>query len=106
MDVFFSALLQVLAPQTLGVMLLGATLTGYLFRTIPMVFRICLGVTSLMMVTPGLESTLWGAAIAGPLIVAEFLLAKRSTGARHAALAAADDPRWGGLDRRRRHFLQ
>ncbi len=56
-----------------GVMLLGASLAGYLFRPIPMLSRIILAITSLMMVAPGIQSTIIGASIATVIVFIEYL---------------------------------
>jgi TRAP transporter 4TM/12TM fusion protein len=66
---------------TVGVIMLGAALTGYLLGPMPAWQRWLMGIAALLLITPGLGSGLAGALLLAPVLIAQ----KRA--ARPAALA-------------------
>ena len=64
----------------LGIVMLGAALTGYLLRPIGRTLRVVLGVAAIMMVTPDLQTNLWSIAVASPVLVAQLVSWRRSRG--------------------------
>ncbi len=72
---------------SIGVILLGAALTGYLLTTIPFVQRMVLGFAALLLVTPGLQTDLVGIGIALPVLLLQAAAFRRKPGARPARAA-------------------
>jgi TRAP transporter 4TM/12TM fusion protein len=58
-----------LSTCVLGIVLLGAALTGFLFRPMPWLPRGLAGLAALLMISPGLVPTLLGLALALPVVL-------------------------------------
>ncbi len=58
----------------LGVFMLAASVSGYLIAPMSGIFRTLIALSGLFMVAPGLESDLWAAAFAAPVIIQQFVL--------------------------------
>jgi TRAP transporter 4TM/12TM fusion protein len=57
----------------IGIVMLGAALTGFMLRPISMKMRLLLGVAAVMMVTPNWQANLWALVLAAPVLAGQFL---------------------------------
>ena len=57
----------------LGIMMLGAALTGYMLRPIGRIARVVLGVAAIMMVAPNWQANLWAIALAAPVLITQLI---------------------------------
>jgi len=57
----------------IGIVLLGAALTGYLIAPMGKPLRILLAVGAILIVAPSMETNLWGLALAAPVLVQQWL---------------------------------
>ena len=73
---------------TIGVVLLGSALTGYMLVPIPRLQRLVLGLAALMLVAPGLRTDLIGVGIAVPILLLQVAAFRR-----HNRRRPADAPR-------------
>ena len=55
-----------------GVIMLGAALTGYFVRPMGIVSRLLLGVAAIMMVAPDLHTNLWALLVAAPVLLGQL----------------------------------
>ncbi len=60
-----------------GIVMLGAALTGYLLRPMSVFWRLVLAVAAIMMVAPDVQVNLWAAAVAAPVLVLQLLSWRR-----------------------------
>jgi TRAP transporter 4TM/12TM fusion protein len=60
-----------------GVMMMGAALTGYLLRPMRWPSRAVLGLAAVLMVDPGMLTNLIGAALGAPVLLAQYLATRR-----------------------------
>jgi len=70
--------LQTTGTCILGIVMLGAALTGYMLRTISWPLRLVLAVAAVMMVAPDLETNLWAAAVAAPILLLQIISWKKT----------------------------
>ena len=71
----------------IGIILLGAALTGFLVAPMGMALRLLLAAGAILIVAPSMETNLWGLALAAPVLVQQWL-GWRSRRATAAPLAA------------------
>ncbi len=64
----------------IGILMLGAALTGYLLREMSMPFRVLLGIAAILMVAPDLVTNLYALGIATPVLVSQALALRREPG--------------------------
>lgn len=57
----------------IGIVMLGAALTGYFLRPMNRLWRLLLGVAAVMMVTPDWEANLWAVVVAAPVLLVQIL---------------------------------
>jgi TRAP-type uncharacterized transport system fused permease subunit len=62
----------------IGILMLGAALTGYLLREMSMPNRMLLGVAAILMVAPDLVTNLYALGIAAPVLVSQVLALRRT----------------------------
>lgn len=62
----------------IGIVMLGAALTGYMLRPISWPLRLVLAVAAIMMVAPDVETNLWAAAVAAPILLLQFFAWKNT----------------------------
>ena len=75
--------ISVTVSCVIGILLLGAALTGYLIAPMAKPLRILMAVGAVLIVAPSMESNLWGGALVLPVLVQQWLgwRANRSTAA-------------------------
>ena len=73
----------------LGILMLGAALTGYMFCPMGKIARALLGVAAIMMVAPNWQSNAWSLVIAAPVLIAQLVGWQRG---RLSPAQAADRP--------------
>ncbi|MET4698595.1 TRAP transporter 4TM/12TM fusion protein [Constrictibacter sp. MBR-5] len=69
----------------IGIVLLGAALTGYLIAPMGKPLRILLAVGAVLIVAPSMETNLWGLALAAPVLVQQWLGWRRAAASPLAA---------------------
>lgn len=57
----------------IGIIMLGAALTGYLLRPMGIIARWLLAIAAIMMVAPDIQANLWALVVAAPVLLAQFL---------------------------------
>ncbi len=62
----------------IGILMLGAALTGYLLREMSMPYRVLLGVAAILMVAPDMITNLYALGIALPVLVSQALAFRRA----------------------------
>lgn len=76
--------LHVTTTCILGIVMLGAALTGYMLCVMSWPWRALLGVGAVMMVAPSVQANLWAALVAAPVLVAQILGWRRQRDAVHS----------------------
>jgi len=56
-----------------GIVMLGASLTGYLLRPMSLFFRLWLAVAAIMMVVPSASVNLWAVLVAAPVLISQIV---------------------------------
>jgi len=69
-----------------GIVLLGASLTGYLLRPMSLFFRLWLAVAAIMMVVPSGSVNLWAVLVAAPVLISQIAGWHKHRGASSQAL--------------------
>lgn len=62
----------------IGIIMLGAALTGYMLRSISMFWRLWLAIAAIMMVAPSLKLNLYAALLAAPVLFMQYLSWRRT----------------------------
>lgn len=62
----------------IGILMLGAALTGYLLREITMPNRVLLGIAAILMVAPDMLTNLYSLGIAAPVIIGQIIALRRT----------------------------
>ena len=75
---------QICVSALLGIFAIAAALNGYIFRRIPVIFRLILAAGGLGMLVPGLLTDIVGLALVAAICLVEYFTAKRE---RNAAAA-------------------
>ena len=75
---------QICISALLGIFAIAAALNGYIFRRIPVIFRLILAAGGLGMLIPGIVTDLVGLALVAVICVLEYFAAKRSAGPLNA----------------------
>ncbi len=73
----WSAFFVTVVGCAVGIVVLGAALTGYLLRPMSWPGRWVLGLAALLLVAPGIKSGLVGLAVAAPVLLAQVIAARR-----------------------------
>ena len=55
-----------------GIVMLGAALTGFMLRPMSMPMRITLAIAAIMMVSTSWQANLWAVVVAAPALVSQF----------------------------------
>ncbi len=75
---------QICISALLGIFAIAAALNGYIFRRIPVIFRLILAAGGLGMLVPGLLTDIVGLALVAAICVLEYFAAKREKNAAAA----------------------
>jgi TRAP-type uncharacterized transport system fused permease subunit len=88
----WTAFAVTIAGCTVGIVLLGAALTGYLLNQMGARARVLTAAAALLLVVPGVKSGLAGVLLAAPVIIGQVIAWRRETRrqARPLSAAAAD----------------
>lgn len=57
----------------IGIVMLGAALTGYMLRPMGFFMRWLLAIAAIMMVAPDIQANLWAVAVAAPVLLTQFI---------------------------------
>src|SRR5690606_28598983 len=71
----------------IGIILLGSALTGYLVAPMPMALRLLLGLASVLIVAPGMESNIGGFVLSLPVLAQQWFGRRRAATAPPPATA-------------------
>ncbi|MCP5154000.1 MAG: TRAP transporter permease [Ectothiorhodospiraceae bacterium] len=75
-----------------GIVMLGAALTGYLVRPMTMGWRILLAVAAILMVAPDRATNVWAVVLAAPVVIAQIVDRRRARAEARAAVVGGDPP--------------
>lgn len=74
----WSEFLMTTTTCVIGILMLGAALTGYLLREMNMPNRVLLGIAAILMVAPDMLTNLYALGVAAPVIVSQILALRRT----------------------------